>query len=383
MAAMTAFAPVLLGVLSALSDVPLPNGVTFNTDTVSEVNYGRLLVSEASKSREVRGPFSQGYAESEQRGTLLWNKWKPLLLAKGWKLVSEENGHHLVRGAGAKEQRLVITTPDFDAPRVQLIEVGGRPMKLDVKPPGAKAEAVKDDADFPFAPVFPGQARSGSMHADVPFIVGPSTEDPRFIAEASDVKTYAAPKSLSRLEAVVASADALKRAGWDVAVVNEEDGYVQAHFTKNGRDLWLHVSHREDGTDQALSYSVVDLGADDLGKQLDKDCKLTLRGVNFDFNKATLKSDSEVTLGLVAKALSARASLKLDVNGHTDSVGDDASNQKLSEARAAAVVAWLGKHGVAAGRLTARGYGESQPISDNDSDAGRARNRRVELVCVK
>jgi outer membrane protein OmpA-like peptidoglycan-associated protein len=168
-----------------------------------------------------------------------------------------------------------------------------------------------------------------------------------------------------------------------VAVVNEEDGYVQAHFTKNGRDLWLHVSHREDGTDQALSYSVVDLGADDLGKQLDKDCKLTLRGVNFDFNKATLKSDSEVTLGLVAKALSARASLKLDVNGHTDSVGDDASNQKLSEARAAAVVAWLGKHGVAAGRLTARGYGESQPISDNDSDAGRARNRRVELVCVK
>ncbi len=72
--------------------------------------------------------------------------------------------------------------------------------------------------------------------------------------------------------------------------------------------------------------------------------------------------------------------LKLEVQGHTDNVGNDAYNQTLSEARAKAVATWLTQHGVAADRLTAQGYGKTKPVADNGSDVGRAKNRRVEIA---
>jgi outer membrane protein OmpA-like peptidoglycan-associated protein len=72
--------------------------------------------------------------------------------------------------------------------------------------------------------------------------------------------------------------------------------------------------------------------------------------------------------------------IKLSVEGHTDSDGDDASNQILSEKRAQAVVAELTKMGVAADRLTSKGWGESKPVGSNDSAESKAANRRVEFV---
>jgi outer membrane protein OmpA-like peptidoglycan-associated protein len=82
----------------------------------------------------------------------------------------------------------------------------------------------------------------------------------------------------------------------------------------------------------------------------------------------------------VADLLSKDPALKVEVQGHTDNVGGDAYNQTLSEARARAVMDWLVKHGVAAGRLTAKGYGKTRPVADNGSDEGRAKNRRVEIA---
>ena len=78
--------------------------------------------------------------------------------------------------------------------------------------------------------------------------------------------------------------------------------------------------------------------------------------------------------------MAANKTLKLEVQGHTDNVGNDAYNQTLSEARAKAVVTWLTQHGVAADRLTAKGYGKTKPVADNGSDEGRAKNRRVEIA---
>lgn len=72
--------------------------------------------------------------------------------------------------------------------------------------------------------------------------------------------------------------------------------------------------------------------------------------------------------------------LRLSVNGHTDNRGDAAHNQALSEGRARAVVSALTGQGIEAARLTAQGFGDTQPVADNSSDEGRARNRRVELV---
>ena len=78
--------------------------------------------------------------------------------------------------------------------------------------------------------------------------------------------------------------------------------------------------------------------------------------------------------------------LRLDVEGYTDSVGGDDYNQKLSEARSKSVLAWLTQHGIAADRLSFKGYGKTRPVATNDTDEGRAKNRRVEIAkpgCTK
>jgi outer membrane protein OmpA-like peptidoglycan-associated protein len=82
----------------------------------------------------------------------------------------------------------------------------------------------------------------------------------------------------------------------------------------------------------------------------------------------------------VAAVLAQQPALKVEVQGHTDSVGNDAYNQSLSQSRAQSVAAWLAAHGIAAARLSSKGYGKNQPIDDNSTDEGRARNRRVEIA---
>jgi outer membrane protein OmpA-like peptidoglycan-associated protein len=118
----------------------------------------------------------------------------------------------------------------------------------------------------------------------------------------------------------------------------------------------------------------------DLGANLKKACHVALYGVLFDFNKSTLQASSDAVLQPVATMMTADQTLKLEVQGHTDNVGDDAYNQKLSEARAKEVVLWLTQHGVATDRLVGKGYGKSKPIADNGNDEGRAKNRRVEIA---
>ncbi len=106
---------------------------------------------------------------------------------------------------------------------------------------------------------------------------------------------------------------------------------------------------------------------------------LVLRGVNFEFDKATLTVNAKALLDPVADALLARPEIKVELDGHTDSKGSDAYNQKLSNARAASVMQYLVGRGVDAGRMSSKGFGESMPVSDNGTDEGRELNRRVEL----
>jgi OOP family OmpA-OmpF porin len=90
--------------------------------------------------------------------------------------------------------------------------------------------------------------------------------------------------------------------------------------------------------------------------------------------------EAEGGLDDVAKVLNENLSWKIRVEGHTDNMGRQAANQKLSQQRAMAVMNWLVDHGVDRSRLTAKGYGDSRPLGDNSSDAARAKNRRVELI---
>jgi outer membrane protein OmpA-like peptidoglycan-associated protein len=108
-----------------------------------------------------------------------------------------------------------------------------------------------------------------------------------------------------------------------------------------------------------------------------------LHGVNFEFNKSLLTSSSKTILDQVASSLIDRPDVKVEIGGHTDSKGSDAYNLKLSNARADAVMQYLISKGVKADKLTAKGYGETQPIADNKTDEGRAENRRVELKRIQ
>lgn len=111
--------------------------------------------------------------------------------------------------------------------------------------------------------------------------------------------------------------------------------------------------------------------------------KIILRGVNFDFDKANIRPDAVPILREAANILKENPTLNVSVEGHTDSVGSDAYNLKLSLRRANAVKQFLMKEGVAESRLTTRGLGESQPVASNDTDDGRAQNRRVELKPIE
>ena len=102
--------------------------------------------------------------------------------------------------------------------------------------------------------------------------------------------------------------------------------------------------------------------------------------IYFEFNKSTIKPVSFPLLNEVAQALADNATIRVEIGGHTDSIGNDAYNMKLSQSRAEAVRLYLMMRGIDAARMTAKGYGETVPIADNRTAAGRAQNRRVEFL---
>ncbi len=107
---------------------------------------------------------------------------------------------------------------------------------------------------------------------------------------------------------------------------------------------------------------------------------IDLKGINFDSNKATLTASSKDTLNSAVKILKARPSIKVEVAAHTDSGGKASYNEYLSGLRANTVKDYLISHGIDASRVSAKGYGEAYPIADNKTRAGKAKNRRVELI---
>jgi outer membrane protein OmpA-like peptidoglycan-associated protein len=114
--------------------------------------------------------------------------------------------------------------------------------------------------------------------------------------------------------------------------------------------------------------------------------EITIRlpgSVLFDFDSATIRPDAERTLYEVSQVVKGYKARSVRVEGHTDSVASDEYNQKLSERRAEAVRTWLAAHGAEKGRLTTRGHGETKPVADNTSVAGRQKNRRVEVIIAK
>jgi OmpA-OmpF porin, OOP family len=111
-----------------------------------------------------------------------------------------------------------------------------------------------------------------------------------------------------------------------------------------------------------------------------QDGKIVANGIRFDVNKATLRPESMGIINEIADIMKEHPDINFSVEGHTDSDGDDAFNQTLSEERAAAVASTLTKIGVDARRLSSKGWGENKPLDTNSTPEGKANNRRVEFV---
>lgn len=167
----------------------------------------------------------------------------------------------------------------------------------------------------------------------------------------------------------------------------DEARYLAAKLARPEGDVWvaLHVAPLDTRfvivETKPMETGLVKISADALNKDIGSVGHVAVYDILFDTGSATLKAESASAITEIARLLTQSPKLSLHVVGHTDNVGALAQNVDLSKRRAEAVVAALTTtHKIAAARLRADGVGPLAPVASNDSDAGRAKNRRVELV---
>jgi outer membrane protein OmpA-like peptidoglycan-associated protein len=316
-----------------------------------------------------------------------WDQWNGVAVFKrvqaqlesaGFKLVflnADSDGAHgtFRRGNGAEATYVELTlTKDAYSNSVAIVEPAAKARTLVLRPPAAQPETVTDAQDFPYVTPLAGATLQTTRHDDGPLNVAVADHEPQYAGTGTQSKMYRGPANVSALDFSSTYDAAFRNAGW---TVTENNGAtVTAHYAKNGRDIWARVF--QEGAD-VWDVTVADVGSG-LKGALAKNCRVAVYGINFDFNKATIRPESESVLQQVASVVASTPDA-FEVGGHTDNVGGAAYNAKLSQARAESVKSWLVAHGIPTARLTAKGYGDAVPVVPNNSDANRARNRRVEL----
>jgi len=171
-------------------------------------------------------------------------------------------------------------------------------------------------------------------------------------------------------------------------VLKDEDNNMLFKLDQNGTVNYIKL----ESYDRTFSLTIIQeepfiqslvLTPDTIKAELDKTGKITLEGIYFDFNKATLKPSSKKAILSTVALMQKYSDLVLSVNGYTDSKGSETYNHKLSQERAASVRQAIIDEGIESSRLQSQGYGEKEPIASNETEEGRAKNRRVELHKVR
>jgi outer membrane protein OmpA-like peptidoglycan-associated protein len=179
--------------------------------------------------------------------------------------------------------------------------------------------------------------------------------------------------------------NAVKQVGGTVVATDSSKETLK--LTKDGKELWVEVWADYTGkyiltiVEKAAMAQQLVANADAFANSLKTTGHIAVEGIYFDTGKSELKAESAAAITEVAKLLKGDDSLKLYVVGHTDNAGALEGNIKLSQDRAQSVVQALIKtHGIGAARLSAYGSGPYAPVASSDTEEGRAKNRRVELV---
>ena len=173
-------------------------------------------------------------------------------------------------------------------------------------------------------------------------------------------------KTLAETETKLATAES------DLSAARSEIARVQAGSMK--------LQHQRDALETQLSGA---LGKMATGTKTDRGYVVSLSGTAFPSGKSTLTTDAKYVLAKLSGMLLAMPDTSLSAEGHTDSMGGDELNRELSKARAEAVTMFLKEMGFSESRMTARGFGPDKPVAPNDTEEGRAKNRRVEIVLLE
>lgn len=157
---------------------------------------------------------------------------------------------------------------------------------------------------------------------------------------------------------------------------------------KSGNDIyWLTFTYFNGSESQCDGYHMTivkvegmtqEIAANEMFEKVNAGNSLALY-INFDTGKSTIKSESQNIIDELYTMLKDNPTLKITIEGHTDNVGNSASNKTLSEQRAASVKTALVNKGIAADRIKTTGYGQDKPVADNSTEDGKAKNRRVEI----
>ena len=192
----------------------------------------------------------------------------------------------------------------------------------------------------------------------------------------------------TELEVIRNYENAIRKAGGTVLYTNGTYRYTIGKIVNEGKEIWVYVHPYKQGdcielniTERQAMEQTIQANAASWLSDITTTGHAAVYGIYFDTDKAEVKPESEPALAEMAKLLKNNSSLNVFIVGHTDNTGTFEHNMKLSEARAASVTnALVAKHGIAAARLAPYGVGSLAPVASNDSDEGRAKNRRVELV---
>lgn len=195
------------------------------------------------------------------------------------------------------------------------------------------------------------------------------------------------PKTPSNLQIIRNFENAIRKIGGAVLWDNG-DRDATLKLERQGREIWIEVSAGDGGSrywlntiEKEAMQQEVTANAASWSSDIANNGHAAVYGIYFDVDKAEIKPESDPALQEIAKLLQKDVQLRIYLVGHTDCTGEFVHNMKLSEARANAVMnVLLGKYGVAAARLKAYGIGSLAPVASNDTEEGRAKNRRVELV---
>lgn len=180
--------------------------------------------------------------------------------------------------------------------------------------------------------------------------------------------------------------DALRRIGGNVIFDDNFNRVSTIVLKKGGKETWVEIRsynnmYRLTTVEKEIMKQEVVAKAEEMGNDIYTTGHVSIYGIHFDTGKSEIKPESDAAISEIAKLLKNNGALKLYIVGHTDNVGFFDSNMKLSKDRAEAVAKTLtGKYGVAADRLKPYGVASLSPVASNDTEDGKAKNRRVELV---